>query len=133
MMVISEGSLDDFFGIPRMPSHIFIPGCNIKTGCYGLFLVALDQCEDTTERASLEEAQGVLDSIKNCVLSSALLEFYPLSDMSYEGIVKLADAIILIADHASDTCCSKVSGEAINTVMTGLDELLPKRQEMIKL
>lgn len=109
MMIINEADLDDFFNeiTSELPPHNLIPGCNIKTGCYGLILCALDECNDDTDREILDKALSVVFNIKDCIMFNALTIHYPPDVISYETILKLAVAIISInkvigSVHAED-------------------------------
>ena len=102
ILIASEDDLDQLFQGPEPFDLDIIPGCNIRTGSYGLFLIALDQCDDPTEKATLEEALEATDAICDCVASGAMTMYYRLLPHDYSGILRLADVFIFLADVAKD-------------------------------
>jgi len=94
IMIISEEDLDEFFN----PSGLLLPpnilsGCNIKTSCYGLFLVGLDECS-RSHKTLLNKATRLLPLIPESTAFTFLALHYPPDDISYKGIIKLTKAII---------------------------------------
>lgn len=130
-LIASEDDLDAFFnGHPDEQLNLpLIPGRNIKTGCYGLFLVALDQCEDTTEKATLEEALTALESVYGCMVASALGPYYHMVDIDYSGTLKLADVILFLSDEAGGRHSSDLAPESITSIDSQLTQLLGISQE----
>ena len=124
ILIASEDQMDNFlessdpFDIPT------IPGRNIKTGAYGLFLVALDQCEDPLEKATLEEAIDALDRVVGCVASCALSLYYPKIDLSYEGIIALADVFIFLGDVVPGKHANEIPEEEIGKIDEQVTEML---------
>lgn len=126
IFIASEEDMDTFLGsmVNDDTSLPLLPGRNIKTGCYGLFLVALDQCEDTTEKATLEEALTALDDVHGCVVYSALGPYYHMVEIDYAGILKLADAILFLSDETGGKHASEFAPESIASIDKQLTELL---------
>lgn len=94
MMIISEDAMDDMFReMPEQLNHGLMSPCNIRTSLYGLFLVA----HDTLDHPIINRAMEVLDSIQDCTLFGTLAIFYPPNDISVEGIVRLAKAVVIVA------------------------------------
>ena len=106
ILIASEGDLDSLFG-PTLPELNLTPGCNIKTGCYGLFLVALDNLENPEDKPTFEEAIDALEAVCDCLVGNAISAYYKNLEIDYMGILRLADAIIFLNDtfpgkHATD-------------------------------
>ena len=119
-IIATEGELDGLFGgtQPEPFDIATIPGRNIKTGCYGLFLIALDKCTDPTEIATLEEALDALDNVRGCFVSCALTIYYPKAEIDTGGILKLAEVMIHLSDIAPMIHATDVS----EAVMTDIDQ-----------
>jgi hypothetical protein len=131
IFIATEHDLDAMFA--NGPAEAFdipiIPGHNIMTGCYGLFLVALDQCADVTEKASLEEAITSLDDLKECLVSCALTLYYPKVNIDYVGILTLADAMIFLSDELPGKLLSEVADETMASIDDQLSTILGISQE----
>ncbi len=115
MMMITEDGLDDYFEAPE-PSNTLTEGRNIKTGCYGLFLCALDGCQDNIEQQTLQEACEVIENIKGCVAFCSLSMYYPPPTLDYDSILRLAEAVIHLNDALGGIHAEDVSGELIEAV-----------------
>jgi len=126
ILIASEEELDDLFD--RLPSEAFdihmIPGDNIKTGCYGLFLVALDQCKDPVEKASLEEATTAIDKIEECIVSGALTLYYHKVNIDYAGILSLADVMIFLADELPGKHVEELSDSTMVNIDQHISDIL---------
>ena len=131
ILIASEEDMDAFLdSIPDEQYNIhLIPGCNIKTGCYGLFRIGLDQCTDDTDRATLEEAIDAIDEIQGCVVSSVLSVYYPHLDIDYTGIINLADAMIFLADETEGAHAEDFTSESIENINNQITEILGISQE----
>jgi hypothetical protein len=119
ILIASEEEMEALLG--NLPGEAFdipmIPGKNIMTGCYGLFLVALDQCTDPTDKATLDEALEI-DSLDECLVSCALTMYYPKVNIDYAGILTLADVMIFLSDEFP----SKKVEELSESTMVNIDE-----------
>ena len=125
IIIATEADLDSMMGAEQFPFNIeTIPGRNIKTGCYGLFLVALDQCEDPTEKATLEEAIDALDEVVGCLVSSALTMYYPKVPLDYKGILSLAEVFVFLADYVPGKHALDLTEEQMVRVDETVSELL---------
>ena len=125
ILIASEEDLADLFDRDELPFDIdVIPGRNIKTGCYGLFLVALDQCDDPTEKGTLEEAIDALDNIRGCLVGCALGIYYPKVDLDYSGILSLAEVVVYLSDVTPMKHVEDVSAEMLGAMDTIVTETL---------
>ena len=130
ILIASEDDMEAFFS--NMPENAFdvhmIPGVNIMTGCYGLFLIALDQCDDPTEKATLEEALAI-ENLEDCVVSCALTLYYSKVDIDYAGILKLADVMIFLADELPGKHASELAESTMVNIDEQISEMLGITQE----
>jgi hypothetical protein len=97
-IIISEEELDAILTGEDLPELTSASGCNIKTGCYGLFLIAMDQCSNPEDKTLLESAISKLESIHDDTMMVAMLPCYPPADLSYQGLLKMARVIIKIEE-----------------------------------
>lgn len=124
-LIATEDELDDMFSNGDNPfDDKGIPGRNIKTGCYGLFLVALDQCDDSAEKITLEEATDSLDNIRGCVMSGAFAIYYPKLDIDYRGILRLAEAVIYLSDLVPSLHAEELPVGVIGDIDVQIAEIL---------
>lgn len=131
ILIASEADLDAFFNSSTsgdLDLHM-IPGHNIMTGCYGLFLVALDQCDDPIEKATLEEAKTAIYNIEDCVVSCVLTMYYHKVNIDYAGIIKLADVMIFLSDELPGKHVSQLAESTMASVDQQISELLGITQE----
>jgi hypothetical protein len=125
ILIASEDDLNAMFAENQLPFNIdTVPGRNIKTGCYGLFLVALDQCDDPTEKGTLEEAIDALDNLRGCLVGCALTIYYPKLDIDYAGILSLAETIIYLSDVAPMLHVREVPEDKVGEIDQQVGELL---------
>ena len=131
ILIASEDDLDAFFNSPVQNAFDLpmIPGHNIMTGCYGLFLVALDQCDDPTEKASLEEATSAIDKLEDCLVSCTLTLYYHKVEMSYAGILKLAEVMIFLSDELPGKHVGELAEATLVNIDQQISEILGITQE----
>ena len=123
ILIATEQDLERLFDEEALSLPI-VRGTNIKTGCYGLFLVALDQCTDPTEKATLEEALDALEVVYSSVASGALSMFWGVLDIDYKGILLLADVFIYLADIVPNVEADNVDVDIINRVIDEITDML---------
>lgn len=104
---------EDFEGLDEYTGPSTMSGVNIKTGSYGLFLVALDECTVDTERATINEAMEALDEIQDCTMSNAMDPYFPPDDLNYKTTLALANTIIQLNDITEGEHASKISDESV--------------------
>jgi hypothetical protein len=90
---ITEEQLDEYFKDELPDNHDLMPGCNIKTSLYGLFLIFEDL---RLQPPLIHEAIAALDTIPDCTIFTTLAMHYPPEDLSPKGIVRLAKAVVVI-------------------------------------
>lgn len=131
ILITSEAELDEFFDEKTGSAFdlSMLPGHNIKTGCYGLFLVALDQCDDPGDKAILEQATTALDSIEECLVSCSMTLYYREVKIDYAGILKLADVMIFLSDELPGKHVGQLSESTMVHVDQQISEMLDITQE----
>lgn len=135
MLIIGEDGLDDFFNkfMSETPPHNLVPGCNIKTGCYGLFLCALDECNNETHTQILNEAITAIFNIKGCSIFGALAIHYPPESISYDITLKLAEAIIVINNTIGSKHAEHVTEATWITIDYQITQILGLTPQMIEI
>lgn len=109
--------IDEDGGVEGDPLHQFevpstiIPGPNIKTGCYGLFLCEIDKSTCYSDTTKLNSAIEALDNIQDCVACSALSLYYPPDTLDTPSILKLADLVLLLEEQAGGMYDEKVTDD----------------------
>ena len=97
ILIISEDDLDNFFQeLPMQHTlqHNLQHGTNLLLGCYGLLLIAKDQSDDPIIQLALDQ----LYTIQPCTMFNIMAIYFPMNDLSLQGIQKLARAIVVIAN-----------------------------------
>ena len=130
MVIMGE---DEFMlpdDIPAMPPNL-TSGRNIKTGCYGLFLVALDQCDNPLDKTILDLAKDWIEDIHGCVVFNAMALHYPPDDLSYKTIVKLARCILMLHDEASGVHAGEIPYQTILRIENAIVDTLGLRDAIM--
>ena len=96
--LITEDELDELFnGLNDSPVfHNLISGTNIKTGCFCLLSHGLDIATTKDQTRLLNCANDILNTIQDCTMFGAFALVYPIDDVSLEGILRLAKAIMVV-------------------------------------
>jgi hypothetical protein len=130
-LIASEADLDDIFG--NFPPEAFdiqmIPGDNIMTGCYGLFLVALDQCTSPTDKTTLKDATTALSKIEDCLVSGVLTLYYNRVKTDYAGILTLANVMIFLAEELPGRHVGELSENTMVNIDHHISSILGISQE----
>jgi hypothetical protein len=135
ILLISEDDLDDFFEAvedPSMPLDL-MSGVNIKTSCYGLFLVGLELAEDVLQRSLIGAALKHINNLSDSVAFHALSLMYPVDDISPQGILKVAKAIILIDSVTYGREAEDVEPDTADTLMLAISKTLGLRANVIEM
>ena len=135
ILLISEDDLDKLFeqgGDVSVPLEL-MSGATIKTSCYGLFLVGLDLVENKYDDLLLREASTRIDSITDSVAFHALSLMYPVDDMSLEGILKVAKAIILLENITHGQQAEDIPTGTVDTLVLALNKTLGLRANVIEM
>lgn len=134
-MLYTEDDIDDFIDefdeFPPMPN--FISGRNIKTSCYGLFLIALDQSECKKDTETIQKAIDNIENITDCTAFSGLYKFFPPSDMSYTVLINLASTVILLNDISNGNYIEYIPEEDFDKFDKQSKTLLKIKPEIIEL
>jgi len=129
--IFTEDELDNMDLGYNPLSHGLMPGCNIKTSCYGLFLVALQKSKAKASLAIVQEALNKLDSIQNCTLFNALSLHYPPENVTTRGIIKVAKSIIILADLTHGQTAEQVPADTVDTIVNSMVSILGLRPGVI--
>lgn len=133
--MITEDDLDDLFEAvedPSMPLDL-MSGVNIKTSCYGLFLVGLELFEDVLHRALFTEALEHVNNISDSVALHTLSLVYPVDDLSPQGILKVAKAILLIDSVTYGREAEDIEPDNADTLMLAIMKTLELRENVIEM
>jgi len=135
ILLINEDDLDDLFEAvedPSMPLDL-MSGVNIKTSCYGLFLVGLELAEDVLQRSLIGAALKHINNISDSVAFHTLSLMYPVDDLSPQGILKVAKAIILIDSVTYGREAEDIDTETADTLMLTISKTLGLRANVIEM
>ena len=125
IIILTEDDLDDLFeamGQPEIP-HGMVSGRNIKTGSYGLFLCALDNCS-VSEEVLLRTAISVIECISDSVTFGTLGMYYPPETLSHEAILNLSEAFCKLGDWLSGVALEDVSLAVLEAMDNEIESLL---------
>jgi hypothetical protein len=135
IIMITEDELDDvmgnLFNPPGLPKEL-MSGCNIKTACYGLFLVALDHNLTKKQTKEIEQSIKKLDNITDCTAFNFLSLFFPPYDISLEGILTLSKAVYELDNLAQGLIAERISPETGDTIMVTLKNVLEPKSTMME-
>lgn len=135
ILLISEDELDYLF---EKEENVSIPidlmsGTNIKTSCYGLFLVGLDVTQDQHERNLLQAAIDRVDNISDSIAFHALSLMYPVDDTSLQGTLKVAKAILLLDNVTYGRVAEDIPTGTVDTLVIALNKTLGLRTNVIEM
>ena len=135
ILIIDEDDLDNLFG---KDENVLIPfdmmnGTNIKTSCYGLFLVGLDLTKDQHERNLLNAGIERVDNISSSVAFHALSLMYPVDDISLPGILKVAKAILLLDNVTYGRVAEDIPPGTVDILVIALNKTLGLRPNVIEM
>ncbi len=135
ILLINEDDLDNLFEAvedPSMPLDL-MSGVNIKTSCYGLFLVGLELAEDVLQRSLIRSALKHINNISDSVAFHTLSLMYPVDDLSPQGILKVAKAIILIDSVTYGREAEDIEVDTADTLMLAISKTLGLRSNVIEM
>jgi hypothetical protein len=133
MMIISEDDLDKMFHEADIPSGM-VSGRNIKTGCYGLFLVALDNAVvDIVDEMILRYCILNIEDIQDDTMFYSMAIHYPPDNIEYDGIIKLAECVKFIHQTAGTTNAEDVASENITAINDKLMDVLGPTSHMTEI
>lgn len=134
IMVISEDDLDDLLGgsDDYIPSGM-VSGRNIKTGCYGLFLIALgrEPLIPAEDAQLLAYCSMNIEDIDNDTMFYSMAIHYPPDDIEYDGIIKLAEAVKVIHTVAGTIKAEDMPEDKIVLINEKLMSILGVNQHMV--
>lgn len=131
ILVVTEDDLDKLFDSDEQPLHNLIPGCNIHTGCYGLFLVALD-LYPTKDASIFNGAMRALEKVTDSVLFHSLTFYYPPEDLSYTTLLKLAKCVIILKAMSHGKEAEDISPNHGDRMMNIIDKTLKLKADVIE-
>lgn len=109
-----------------------VPGCNMKTGLYGLFLCALEDVGNSPRAIELlDNAVKALDVVTDCTVEAAFNCYYPLAQDSTETILGAAESVLEIERLVGDSTEDKVSEDIRDSIIEFIDERIPMRKDMV--
>lgn len=120
--IVTDDAFDDYEDEPMLGS-----GVNIKTGAYGLFLVALDNSKGK-DTDILIDAMDAVDGIQDCTMFHAMDPYFPPDDLNPKNIIKLADLIIKLNDITEGEYADKVDGEHVTKFVEMADKALGMKE-----
>ena len=134
-MLISEDYLDELFEKSAEPIIPFdmMSGINIKTSCYGLFLVGLDLNTDQYQKNLLNAALDRVHNITDSTAFHSLYLLYPLDDISVQSILGLAKAVILLDNVTYGRQAHEIPPGTIDSLMMGMTKTLELRANVIEM
>lgn len=135
ILLISEDELDELFNENEdvtMPLDL-MSGINIKTSCYGLFLVALEMTKDKFHQSLIKVAFEHIDNLTDSVAFHSMALMYPIDDLSLEGILGVAKAIILIDNITYGREAEDIEPGTIDTLMLAVGKELGLREIIIEM
>lgn len=131
--VITEDELDDFFNeAPSLPPGM-MSGTNIKTSCYGLFLIALEQAKSDDDLTLFKKALQASDDMHDDVAFNGLIPFFPPDELSYDNLRNLATVVTILNDTANGRVSNDISQEEIDRFEDQALELLGLRKGAIQI
>jgi len=135
ILLINEDDLDQLF---EKDEGVSIPldlmsGINIKTSCYGLFLVGLDLTEDQHEKNLLNAGIDRVDNITPSIAFHALSLMYPVDDLSLPGILRVAKAILLLDNVTYGRVAEDIEPGTVDTLVIALNKTLGLRANVIEM
>jgi len=135
ILLINEDDLDQLF---EKDEGVSIPldlmsGVNIKTSCYGLFLVGLDLTEDQHEKNLLNAGIDRVDNITPSIAFHALSLMYPVDDLSLPGILRVAKAILLLDNVTYGRVAEDIEPGTVDTLVIALNKTLGLRANVIEM
>lgn len=117
---------------PEYPPDL-IPGRNIKTGCYGLFLIGLDQYVKLVDRSILLRALNCIEDVSDCVVFNVLSLHYPPDAVEYDDIMGLARCFIVLGSRASNVHVDNLSPDVLLSIERVVVDILGLRDAIVPL
>jgi len=121
MIGITEENLDDIF-MEYKPDYL-VAGRNIKTGAYGLFIIAMDTAS-RHHKKTIKTAIDTLEDMPDCTVYHALSPYYPPVDLTNAGIVKLAKSFNLVHSLTDGKTSDNIPPDVVSDVQFKLYDLM---------
>lgn len=133
MIMITEDELDEMFRDKELPSDL-VSGRNIKTGCYGLFLVALDSKSlNIDDEILLRGCINIIEEIDNDTMFYSMAIHYPPDNIEYDDIINIAKSVMFVYDTGGTTTAQDMPEDKIELINETLMGILGMNSRIIEI